>query len=140
MFLFVQLAFFAIGIPPDLLQGENLAEMIKKLGQLTPNERLIIHWVPLLLNWVYFTFLESAESQATLGKRLMGLKVTDLNGQPINLMRASVRHFAKILSTVTLFYGYLMPLFNKQRQTLHDKVGRCLVVLKTEETEVESLK
>lgn len=119
----------------ELRPEERLALIQKKINELAPQEKLILKGIPIGLPWLYFTFLESSESQATLGKRLMGLKVTDLDGRPINLTRASVRHFAKILSDWTIFIGYLMALFNKRHQTLHDMIGRCLVVPNNEETQ-----
>ena len=133
----VRLAWIAVGIPPERLEWSSLAEMVQVLQSLTPQERLTLSLLPIALEWLYFTFLESSESQATLGKRIMGLVVTDLEGQPITLARASIRHFAKIISACTLFYGYVMVLSTSRRQTLHDIIARCLVVKKTEETTTE---
>ncbi|MGB7331800.1 MAG: RDD family protein, partial [Terriglobales bacterium] len=49
-------------------------------------------------SWLYEAFMESSSYQATLGKMIFGLKVTDLNGNRISFERATGRHFAKWLS------------------------------------------
>src|ERR1700679_3945780 len=64
-------------------------------------------WVGLIVPWLYFAWLESSVQQATLGKRAVGIKVTDVAGHRIGFGRATGRYFGKILSSVTLFVGYL---------------------------------
>ena len=81
--------------------------------------------------WLYFAGLESSRLQATLSGRILGLRVTDLAGEPISFNRATVRHFAMYLSAVTPFaIGYLMAFWTKRRQTLHDYVSSTLVLKK----------
>jgi hypothetical protein len=46
--------------------------------------------------------MESSSYQATLGKMIFGMKVTDLNGNRISFERATGRHFAKWLSAMLL--------------------------------------
>jgi len=84
--------------------------------------------IGVLMRWVYFAAMESSEQQATLGKLAVGIKVTDLDGNRLNFMRASGRHFAKILSSLSLGVGYLMVAFTERKQGLHDMVAGCLVV------------
>ncbi|MGA7828139.1 MAG: RDD family protein [Geobacteraceae bacterium] len=81
-----------------------------------------------LLKWLYFTLLESSLLQATLGKALICIKVTDEQGCRISLLRANGRYWAKILSTLTLGFGYLMAGFTRRKQALHDFVAGTLVV------------
>ena len=79
--------------------------------------------------WPPFAGLESSPVQSTLSGRILGLRVTDLSGEPISFNRATVRHFAMYLSAVTPFaVGYLMAFWTKRRQTLHDYVSSTLVV------------
>jgi uncharacterized RDD family membrane protein YckC len=77
--------------------------------------------------WLYFASMECSSWQATLGKKAMGLYVTDLAGQRIGFLRASVRYFAKMISSLVLFLGYLMAAFTEKRQALHDMIAGCLV-------------
>jgi uncharacterized RDD family membrane protein YckC len=78
--------------------------------------------------WLYFAVMESSPWQATLGKKLLGLYVTDLHGQRLTLGRATGRTLAKYLSTTTAGIGYLMCGFTARKQALHDVVAKCLVL------------
>lgn len=78
--------------------------------------------------WLYFALQESSKWQATLGKRVLGLKVVNLNGERITFIRASVRYFSKIISRAVLMIGFLMILFTKKKQALHDKIAKTLII------------
>jgi uncharacterized RDD family membrane protein YckC len=87
--------------------------------------------IALTANWLYFAGFESSPLQSTFSGRILGLRVTDLNGEPISFNRATVRHFAMYLSAITPFaVGYLMAFWTKRRQTLHDYLSSTLVVKK----------
>ena len=87
--------------------------------------------VALTAIWLYFAGFESSEIQSTLSGRILGLRVTDLNGERISFNRATARHFAMYLSALTPFAtGYLMAFWTKRRQTLHDYLTSTLVVKK----------
>lgn len=83
-----------------------------------------------VINWLYYAYMESSANQATLGKMALNLKVTDLNGERISFGRATGRHFAKYLSSLTLLIGYVMAAFTERKQALHDIVAGTLVVKK----------
>jgi len=78
-------------------------------------------------SWLYEAFMESSSYQATLGKMIFGMKVTDLNGNRISFERATGRHFAKWLSTMILGIGYIMVGFTERKQGLHDLLAGTLV-------------
>lgn len=78
--------------------------------------------------WLYFSIMESSKLQATLGKMALRIKVTDLNGNRISFGRATLRYWAKILSGLILYIGYLMTGWAKRKQALHDMIAGCLVV------------
>jgi uncharacterized RDD family membrane protein YckC len=78
-------------------------------------------------SWLYEAFMESSSHQATLGKMIFGLKVTDLNGNRICFARATGRHFAKFLSAMTLCIGYIMVAVTERKQGLHDLLAGTLV-------------
>jgi len=85
--------------------------------------------VALIVGWLYYAYLESGETQATWGKRMLGLYVTDLSGNRITFGRASGRFFAKIISRLIPFWiGYIMAGFTERRQALHDMIASCLVL------------
>jgi len=78
--------------------------------------------------WLYFAKLESGSGQATIGKRVMDLKVTDDRGQRIGFGRATGRFFGKIISGMILNIGYMMAGWTGRKQGLHDMMaGTCVV-------------
>ena len=83
----------------------------------------------LLITWLYHAYFESSSWQATPGKRVVNLYVTDLNGQPISFLNATGRHFAKIITgLIPLLLGYIMAAFTERRQALHDMIAGTLVL------------
>ncbi len=82
----------------------------------------------MLIWWLYDALQESGLNQATLGKKALAIKVTDLKGQRISFLKASGRHFGKYLSALILFMGYFMMIWDKNKQTLHDKIAGTLIV------------
>jgi uncharacterized RDD family membrane protein YckC len=79
--------------------------------------------------WLYFAFMESSSWQATLGKRALGIIVTDENGNRLTFGRATGRYWAKFLSYFILMIGFLMAAFTPKKQALHDMVANTLVVV-----------
>ena len=85
--------------------------------------------VSLVFTWLYHALMESSEWQATVGKKVLGLVVTDLAGQRVSFWRATARHFAKIITNmVPTFIGYIMAGFTEKKQALHDMLAGCLVL------------
>jgi uncharacterized RDD family membrane protein YckC len=81
--------------------------------------------------WLYFALLESSEWQGTAGKKALGLIVTDMAGQRVTFMRATGRHFGKIVTSfIPLGIGYAMAGFTQKRQALHDMIASTLVLRK----------
>lgn len=77
---------------------------------------------------IYSTIMESSARQGTWGKILMGLKVSDEKGAPINFSRSLIRNLSKIISTAIVGLGYMMGFFDKKQQCLHDKIAGTLVI------------
>lgn len=86
--------------------------------------------VTIIITWLYYSFMESSEKQATLGKMALSIKVTDMTGNRVSFGRATGRHFAKIISAIILLIGFIMAGFTEKKQALHDMIAQCLVVKK----------
>jgi uncharacterized RDD family membrane protein YckC len=87
--------------------------------------------VMLIASWLYFAGMESSAHQGTLGKMALGLKVTDMIGQPVSFGRASGRFFSQLITgMVPLAIGYIMAGFTQKKQALHDMIASCLVLRK----------
>lgn len=84
--------------------------------------------VLLIAFWYYFAKLESSPRQSTWGKRLLGIKVCDLEGRRISIGRASGRFFARMLSALLYGIGFLIAPFTPRKQALHDLLCGTLVV------------
>lgn len=84
--------------------------------------------VVLVAKFLYGVFADSSTSEGTIGKRLLSIKVTDLNGNRISLKRSFIRNAAKILSVIPLFFGYLYIFLNKKNQSWHDIAANTLVI------------
>jgi uncharacterized RDD family membrane protein YckC len=82
----------------------------------------------MLVGLFYWAGLESSRWQATLGKRAVGIRVTDLDGRRISFPRALGRTLAKLLSTLIFMIGYLMAGWTERKQALHDLIAGTLVV------------
>jgi uncharacterized RDD family membrane protein YckC len=83
--------------------------------------------ISIIVGVAYFAGMESSSHQATLGKKVLGMVVTDLDGNRISLMRAIGRYFAKIISAVILCIGFIMVAFTARKQGLHDMIAGTLV-------------
>ncbi|MGG0175819.1 RDD family protein [Gottfriedia acidiceleris] len=91
---------------------------------------LILTIISLILVWLYFALMESSSLQGTLGKRLVGIKVTDIHSNRISFKRATGRFFGKFISAVIILIGFIMAGFTKKKQSLHDMMAGCFVVKK----------
>jgi uncharacterized RDD family membrane protein YckC len=81
-----------------------------------------------VLMWLYYGLFESSKWQATPGKRMLRLYVTDLNGHPVTFGRASIRYLGRKISELILFFGYVLAGFTEKKQALHDIMAGCLVL------------
>jgi len=76
----------------------------------------------------YFALMEASFLQGTLGKKVVGLRVSDINGQRLTLSRAVGRNLAKLLSSLSLGIGFVMCGFTREKQTLYDMLSNTLVI------------
>ncbi len=75
---------------------------------------------------IYFT----GKYGATPGKMACKIEVIRVDGSPMTYGRATGRYFAEILSTLTLFIGYIMAAFDEEKRALHDRICDTRVVRK----------
>ena len=82
----------------------------------------------LLLNLLYHSVMEASPTQGTIGKMVIGLKVTTLDGRRPSLLQTLARNIIRLLSMIILFGGYFMIEKTARKQALHDQLSGCLVV------------
>jgi len=84
-----------------------------------------------LLNWLYFTLMQSSARQATVGKMVMGIVVTDIHGRRMSFARANGRFWSKLISKFIFYIGYIIAGFTERKQALHDMIADTLVLNRT---------
>jgi uncharacterized RDD family membrane protein YckC len=82
-----------------------------------------------LIGLLYFVYFEGSASGQTLGKKALGIRVIDFKtGGQIGFGRAIIRYLGRIVSTIPLLLGYFWMLWDKEKQTWHDKFAGSVVV------------
>lgn len=94
-----------------------------------------------LVAWAYYAFQESSSAQASLGKRVLGIRVSSEDGTKLSLGMASLRawplYAANIGFLIFPWLGWLVVLaalasciavaFNPRKQGLHDSMAKALL-------------
>lgn len=93
-----------------------------------PGLQLILFLAPILIAWFYYVGFEISDDNATPGKRTLGLRVLNANGTQPGIVRASARYLLHFLSILILGIGFLMAIWTRKKQTLHDKLAGTVVV------------
>ncbi len=131
-----------VSIPVTLLFGPMIAVETVSMGITNPADfspmqagllgATVFSWQVILLvaMWLYFALLESGKKQSTWGKRLLGIKVVDTNGKRISFARATGRFFAKTISYMIFYVGFIMAGFTGRKRALHDMIAETYVVKK----------
>ncbi len=90
----------------------------------------IANAITTLIGLVYYVVLEGGATGQTVGKRALGIRVFDFRGGagPIGYPRALVRNLVKYVSGIVLLLGYLWMLWDREKQTWHDKGAGSVVV------------
>jgi uncharacterized RDD family membrane protein YckC len=133
-----------LGIPVGILFVATIASMIPALTQMgrVANPTLMIGlFLPRLIfaaivylaaSWLYWALMESSSWQATLGKKALGLYVTDLHGTRASFGKTSGRFFVGrgIGALVGIYFlvDCILAGFTEKKQALHDIIVGTLVM------------
>ncbi len=101
------------------------------LAQILDNFTISI--VLLVIIWLYYALLESSPWQASLGKRIMGLKVVDKRGRRLSFGKATKRLLSRVVTNLTFYFGFFTAAFDEHKETLHDKMSKSVVINKNAE-------
>jgi uncharacterized RDD family membrane protein YckC len=88
-------------------------------------------WVVSVLLWLTYVVVTESRRAATPGKAARGIRVVDLHGSAASTRQVWLRNLAKVTFAVTFVLGILddlWPLWDAERQALHDKVAGTYVV------------
>jgi uncharacterized RDD family membrane protein YckC len=89
----------------------------------------IANLITTLIALAYFVYFEGGPTGQTLGKKALGIRVLDLRaGGPIGYGRAVLRFIVRYISAIVFLLGYLWMLWDREKQTWHDKAAGSVVV------------
>jgi uncharacterized RDD family membrane protein YckC len=114
---------FGIGVQGPFFNVPGRGPQFYALGLV--GLRSSLGWI---IGWLYNALMESSSLQGSLGKLALGITVTDMQGQRISFGRATGRYWGKIISTITIYIGYMMAGWTEKKQALHDIMAECLVI------------
>ena len=114
-------AYFIDAIILGIVQGILTAIFSDSLG--------IAYLLSIAITWGYFTYFEGGPRGQTVGKMALSIRVLDLKGGgSIGYGRAFVRQLVRIVSGAVFALGYLWMLWDREKQTWHDKAAGSVVV------------
>jgi uncharacterized RDD family membrane protein YckC len=133
----IELALPAQDVPP-LPAKPDYQAFLDMMNALLSPDRVIVY---ALLVWAYFVFQETSSAQATLGKRMLGIRVSNNQGERLTLLAACIRTWPMYLPTLAALLGiglsWLVSLlaiiacvavaFSARKQGLHDKMAGALL-------------
>lgn len=114
----VAVAVLALSGPADAEAAGRQADVAMAIGLL----------VGAVASFLYRPLCEGSRWQATVGKRLLGLRVARADGGDLNFWQALLRQLARLACELTLGIGYLVALWARRRQGLHDLIAGTVVV------------
>jgi uncharacterized RDD family membrane protein YckC len=115
---------------PRLWSHTSAQSLTDEWELLDQNVRRLAWLLFIAFGWLYLAGQECSPAQATVGKRWVGIVVTDMHGERISFLRATGRYAAKYLSALPCFLGFIMALFSSRNLTLHDRLSGTRVVKK----------
>ena len=85
--------------------------------------------IAIALSIAYFIYFEGSASGQTIGKRVLGIRVVDYgSGGPLGYGKAFLRYIGRLASGAICYLGYLWSIWDKEKQTWHDKIANTVVV------------
>jgi len=79
-----------------------------------------------LLTWFYYVLQQTSKDQATLGMKVMKIKIYNENYERVGFWRLTGRYFCTLLSLLLLGLGFFMIGWTKRKQGLHDIIARTI--------------
>ena len=122
------LVFFPLGIVVGLLMGGGYAERSDSYARAGVNLGGTGIWFLLALAVGYHTLCEAATG-ATLGKRIVGIRVVGEDGEHVSFGAAVVRNLLRLVDALFFYLvGFLFALLSTRGQRLGDRAAHTIVV------------
>lgn len=105
------------------IDGIVLSSMTAIIMRINPNLLIVV-------SFGYFILFDASKKQGTVGKQMLGLKISNQDGQRLSYFQAFVRHVLKYFGILFLGIGYVGLLFNMtQKSALVDKLSKTQVLI-----------
>ena len=99
------------------------------VGILTAALKTPGYFVGIAIGLAYFVYFEGGSTGQTIGKRVLDIRVIDYaTGGPLGYGKAFLRWIGRIVSGAICALGYLWMIWDKEKQTWHDKIAGTVVV------------
>jgi uncharacterized RDD family membrane protein YckC len=124
--------------PPPPPSSSDVDALMAYANALMPSSTLIANAV---IAWAYFALQESSAAQATIGKRLLGIRVSTEDGGRLSLATASIRAWPLYLPNIAwligswlgglvalaAFVACICVAFSDRKQGLHDRMAGAIL-------------
>lgn len=114
------------------LETERNQGIIDSIVRLLDELGLGIGW-----SGLYFTFLTAFLRGRTPGKKVLGIRVVRLDGNPLSYWVAFERFGGYAASLFTGMEGFLRILWDRNRQSLEDKLAETVVIRETKQARAQ---
>ncbi len=81
-----------------------------------------------LIGVIYQWYFLTQQQGQTPGKRIMGIRVIKVTGEPLQAADVIVRYIGYYINTFVFGIGWLWALFDSENQGWHDKLAGTFVV------------
>ncbi|KPJ58212.1 MAG: hypothetical protein AMJ42_03690 [Deltaproteobacteria bacterium DG_8] len=88
---------------------------------------VLFYILSIIISITYYTYFYGSTGQ-TPGKMVCRLKVVQINGEPLGYSKAFLRWIGYIVSSFVFCIGFLWTLWDKNKQTWHDKIAGTYVI------------
>lgn len=106
----------------DLLAGMNTLQAKRFLLYM-----ILFLFTSIIFSLIYFTYFHGSTGQ-TIGKKLLKIKVIQVNGEPLDYKTAFIRWVGYFISEIGMFIGFIWAALDKNKQGWHDKIAGTYVV------------
>jgi uncharacterized RDD family membrane protein YckC len=126
MIITIPFEFFIATMGPDVGEGGNLDGFNMSLWM---GMNILMALIQFGIGVAYETWFVG-KFAATPGKMACKIKVVNADGSKVSYLKALGRYFAKMLSSLILFIGYIMVAFDSEKRGLHDHICNTRVIRK----------
>lgn len=81
-----------------------------------------------LVYCIYCSIMEGSKLQATLGKKIMGIRVIRDDGEDLTMATSIIRNMFKIVSYIPCALGFIWILFSSEKKGWHDYIAQTSVI------------